>query len=191
MQSWVNVFTEMERSWYEGEEYITDSIWIGGGFFPHPNLFTQLGFNYGKDIDYTNSQPGVEFGVEPEFQLLLGRNLRVDLDHNYNQLEIPAGRLYTANISRVRVVYQFNRRMFVRTIVQNVHYDFNQEVYNDPGSVDDVYQRIATQFLFSYTVNPQTVVYVGYSDNIRAYDKQLLTQTDRVFFFKLGYAWVV
>jgi hypothetical protein len=191
MQSWVNFWGEMERSWYEGDEYITDSMWLGGGFFPHPNLFAQLGFNYGKDIDYTNVQPGVDFGINPEFQWLAGRNLRIELDHSYDQFNVAAGRLYTANVSRLRVVYQFNRRMFVRTIVQNVHINFNQEAYDEPDDQDDVYQKIATQFLFSYTVNPQTVVYVGYSDNIRATNQQPLTQTDRVFFFKLGYAWML
>ena len=191
MQSWVNVFAEAERTWYGGKEYNTDSIWMGGGFFPHPDLFTELGFFYGKQIDIRNNQPGVEFGINPEFQWLAGENLRLELDHAYNQLDVPAGRLYSANVSRVRVVYQFNRRMFVRTIVQNVHIDNNKQAFNEPEEVEDVEQYIATQFLFSYTVNPQTVVYVGYSDNIRAYNQQALTQTDRVFFFKLGYAWVI
>ncbi len=191
MQSWVNFWGEFERTWYEGDEYITDSMWLSGGFFPHPNLYTDLGFGLGKDIDYSNNRPGVFWEIESEIQWLAGRNLRIDLSHTYNQLETRPGRLYAANISRIRCVYQFNRRMFVRAIVQNVHYDFNKSVYDDPDDVDDVYQRIASQLLFSYTVNPQTVIYIGYSDNIRAYDNNPLAQTDRVFFFKLGYAWVL
>ena len=53
---------------------------------------------------------------------------------------------------------------------------------------------VFTQFLFSYKVNPQTVVFLGYSDNRNAFtDLQFnevpLTQSDRTLFLKLGYAW--
>jgi hypothetical protein len=48
-----------------------------------------------------------------------------------------------------------------------------------------------TQLLFSYKINPKTVLFLGYSDNhfgIKGID---LTRTDRTFFLKIGYALVL
>ncbi|GBE29378.1 MAG TPA: hypothetical protein ENH10_04780 [Bacteroidetes bacterium] len=191
MQSYFNVSGKISREWYQEQEYNDDNIWIGGGFFPHPDFMLEMGVFWGKDIDYTNSQPATNFSLHPGFNWLMGKNFRIDVNHTYDQLDVHEGTLYAANISRVRLVYQFNRRMFVRTIIENVYIDFNKEVYDEPEEQDGVYQGIATQFLFSYTLNPQTVLYLGYSDNIQAYNKQPLAQSDRVFFFKMGYAWMV
>jgi hypothetical protein len=52
-------------------------------------------------------------------------------------------------------------------------------------------KRLFSQLLFSYKVNPQTVLLVGYSDNYSGLRDLNLTQTDRTFFLKLGYAWVL
>ena len=51
-------------------------------------------------------------------------------------------------------------------------------------------KRLATQLLFSWKLNPQTVAYLGYSDTSFAGDDYDLTRADRTFFAKVGYAWV-
>lgn len=38
-------------------------------------------------------------------------------------------------------------------------------------------------------VNPRTVWFVGYTDNRMGTDEYVLTQQDRTFFTKVGYAW--
>jgi len=55
-------------------------------------------------------------------------------------------------------------------------------------------KTLFTQVLFSYKVNPRTVLFLGYSDNsLGLLDSDLartsLTRQDRTFFLKLGYAW--
>jgi hypothetical protein len=55
-------------------------------------------------------------------------------------------------------------------------------------------RSLFTQLLFSYKVNPQTVVFLGYSDNRQGFltpelTRTDLTRSDRTFFLKLGYAW--
>ena len=52
-------------------------------------------------------------------------------------------------------------------------------------------RRLFTQFLFSYKVNPQTVLYLGYSDNSVGTDRFGLLRADRTFFVKAGYAWLL
>ncbi len=48
---------------------------------------------------------------------------------------------------------------------------------------------VFTQFLFSYKINPQTVLFLGYSDNSLGMQGIDITRTDRTFFLKIGYAW--
>jgi hypothetical protein len=63
--------------------------------------------------------------------------------------------------------------------------------------VDSEDRHLFTQLLFSYKVNPQTVLFLGYSDNqqggdFTGFEQRIdLTPTDRTFFFKVGYALVM
>ena len=50
-------------------------------------------------------------------------------------------------------------------------------------------QTLFTQFLFSFKLNPQTVFFLGYSDNYFGMNGLDITQSDRTFFVKIGYAW--
>ena len=99
---------------------------------------------------------------------------------------------FIANLSQLRAVYNFNVRTFFRAIVQY------QNVERNPGKYAATVQREAktlfTQLLLSYKVNPQTVVFLGYSDNSLGVLTQDLVRTElsrngRTFFLKLGYAW--
>jgi len=56
-----------------------------------------------------------------------------------------------------------------------------------PASSRDLF----TQVLFSYKLNPQTVLFLGYSDNAFGSRGIDLVRADRTFFFKIGYAWVM
>ena len=51
-------------------------------------------------------------------------------------------------------------------------------------------ETLLTQFLYSYTLNPQTVLFAGYSENRLGIQGVTLEQTDQTFFVKLGYAWL-
>jgi hypothetical protein len=50
---------------------------------------------------------------------------------------------------------------------------------------------VASQVLYSYKVNPQTVLYLGYSDNSLEDDRiGDLSRTNRTLFAKFSYAWL-
>ena len=56
--------------------------------------------------------------------------------------------------------------------------------------VDSNSRRVGRQLLYSYKINPQTVFFLGYSDNhIDDDDLDGLQETDRTLFMKIGYAW--
>ncbi len=90
---------------------------------------------------------------------------------------------------RLRLFYHFNLRTFVRTIFQYRHITRNPELFVQ--AVEPKSEQLFTQFLFSYKLNPQTVVFLGYSDTSIGFEDLSLTRANRTFFVKLGYAWLL
>src|SRR5207253_6924595 len=106
--------------------------------------------------------------------------------------DIPAvatqrGRLFTAQVERVRAQYTFTPRMFVRAIVQNQRTARNTSFYID--DVDHRGGRLATQALFAYKLNWQSVLFFGFGD-LRGVtpDEGELEKQERQIFLKLSYA---
>ena len=119
----------------------------------------------------------------------MGRRLSLGFDHVFEKLNVEQGRFYNANLSNCHFVYQFNRRTFLRTILQYAHYNYNSNLYT--FLIDPKYKHFLTQILFSYKINPQTVLFLGYSDDYYGYLQIPLTRTNRTFFLKIGYALVL
>jgi hypothetical protein len=149
------------------------------------NLVTRLG----GAVDYANAQPGDVVLLSPRLEYRLGRRLEVHVEHTLERLTVSAGRLYTANLTQGRLVYHFGTRAFARAILQYTDVDRDPALFVE--AVPARTKRLFSQLLFSYKVNPQTVLLVGYSDNYAGLRDVSLTQTDRTFFVKLGYAWVL
>ncbi len=168
-----------------------DDVILNGcfGFRPFADLWLHLAWEAGDRIDYANTRAGRVLGLHPTVEYQLGRHLSASLDHNYQQLDVDRGRLYTANVSELRLVYQITRRAFVRTILQRYDYRRTTELYSEP--VEPRSRSLSTQLLFSYKLNPRTVIFLGYSDHYAGSRDISLTQTDRTVFFKLGYAFVL
>jgi hypothetical protein len=148
----------------------------------------------------------------------LGRHVRFDLSHEFRRLEIPDGRLFVANLSQIKIAYQVTVRMFFRAILQYQDVKENLALYplqcpgGLPGGPDCPFaprsKNLFIQLLFSYKINPQTAFFLGYSDSKDAFQEIVpfggppggppagfrdapLTPTSRIFFLKLGYAWVI
>ena len=146
-------------------------------------LFTGI---IGDRIDYTNVRLGSRIMLNPEIEIKPGRHTLLHLSHIFERLEVPSGRVYTANISYFRADYHFNVRTFFRAILQYLNYDYNAENYLVP--MYSKYKKLSTQLLFSYKINPRTVFFLGYSDNYLGSQYYDLTQNDRTFFAKVSYA---
>ncbi|HLP60463.1 MAG TPA: hypothetical protein VK186_16605, partial [Candidatus Deferrimicrobium sp.] len=164
-----------------------------GEFFistqPSGSLFFSLDAIYGDQIDFDNIRPATLLFLAPGLTYKMGRHLYLGLDHIFEKLNVDLGRLYTANVSNLRLVYQFNAQLFVRTILQYVDYDYNVGNYLFP--IDPRFKRLFTQVLFSYKINPQTVLFLGYSDNYYGNYTLRMTRSNRTFFLKIGYALVL
>ncbi len=179
------------KSYFNATLYDLDSV---RGFFnirPNGNLTASLGFVIGDTIDYDNSRAARELKLRPGITWNFGRHLFFQFDHTFQRLSVDNGRLFDAHLSDLRVVYQFTRRLLVRAIVQRVAIDRELSNNTFPDDTDAQTRRLLSQFLVSYKVNPQTMVFLGLTDQARGDDSATLTTSERSVFFKLGYAWVL
>jgi hypothetical protein len=174
---------------YAGEDFDTWSAGGDAGFWPTGWFFVGTSASYGHAIDYANAQGGDLLTVGPVGQCKVGRHLSATVGHTYERMDVPDGRLYTANASYVRTVYQLSPEAFLRAILQYVDCDQTPELYPYPVQPEE--QGLTSQVLFSYKLNPQTVLFLGYNDSHYGDQTVDLTQTDRTFFAKIGYAWTL
>ena len=159
-------------------------------FQVRPNAsFGYFGFaRVGEAIDFTNVQPADRIAVESVVDWNLGRRFELVVRHDFDRLDVDGGRLFTANLAQATAVYQIDVRTFVRLIGQYTLVDRDPERFVRP--VEEKTEQLFTQLLFSYKVNPQTVLFAGYSDTHLGTADVALTQRDRTIFLKVGYAFV-
>ena len=164
---------------------------LNGRIATRPNgaIILSTGFRWGDQVDFVHARAGTETSLQPAMTFLLGRHWQLQYNHTFNTLDLPEGRLFTANVAEPRIVYQVNRRTFVRAILQYTDVRRDPTLYETV--VDAESRNFFTQLLFSYKVNAQTVLYLGYSDNYVGSHQFNLIQANRTFFVKAGYAWLL
>lgn len=150
----------------------------------------QLNLNLlvGDRVDFEHARIGKRLRLAPGLQFFSGKRLHGTLSLIHETFDVDPGRLYAADLSELKTVYQFNRRAFIRLILQYADYDYNTRNYARPRAPE--FKHLLTQLLFTYKVDPQTALYLGYSDNHQGDSQIDLTQLNRTAFFKIGYAWV-
>lgn len=180
---------------------------IYGQFSPNANLFAECGVRAGDQLDFANTRNGDQIRISPSITYKVGRHISIGLDHTYQHLDVDvdgllgdgrsdSGRLFTANLTQLRGIYQFNTRSFVRAIIQYADIQRTPELYRDV--VDAETRDLFGQFLYSFKLTPQTVFFLGYSENQHAWedphrgmDSMGLTRSDWTVFIKIGYAWLL
>jgi hypothetical protein len=174
-----------------GGEYF--DLLEGGAYF---EIKPTGGFNFGilaqlgETIDLANVRKANQWLFVPEVYFNLGRRTSVRYSHTYQRLDTLASEeIYTANLAQARIQYMFTSRAFVRAILQYRWLHQNPLAYE--WEVVENSENLFTQFLFSYKLNARTVIFAGYSDNSMGLQTTGLFRTDRTFFIKLGYSWVL
>lgn len=153
----------------------------------HSQLYLNL--NAGGQVDYANVRDGDFVYLDGGLWYRFGRHLYIEPSLARERMEVEEGWLYTSTVAQLTASWQFDARTFVRVILQHVDDRFNAELYADGRGPE--YEDLFAQLLFSYKVNPQTVLFVGYSDTSSAAGDYGLTRTNRTVFAKVGYAWVL
>jgi hypothetical protein len=145
--------------------------------------------SYGDSIDYSNARLAKSLLLNPNIEFGIGKHLNVNINHIFERLSLEGNKIYVANLLQTKLVYNFNVRTFARAIVQYTDIDRDPGLYISP--VSEKTRALFTQLLFSYKINPQTVLFIGYSDNHLGFKGIDITRTNRTFFLKLGYALVM
>lgn len=158
---------------------------------PFKKLFAYFQVNAGDQIDFTNVKPATRMRLAPGFRYKATRNLELRFGYTNEKLNVDGGQLYDADIIETRAVYQFNIRMFVRALLQYTDISRNRDLYNRPDLISSRTRQLFPQVLFSYKLNPQTVLFVGYSSTRFGNDSFDYAETDRTLFVKVGYAWAM
>jgi hypothetical protein len=197
LESQVNVHGVFNRTFYDGQYFDTAYGMVTCRIRPFSG--SEIGFQglAGRTVDFINSRLANGLSLGPNASFHLFRHLNLVASHTYERLFLHSDTIYTANLSQVKLVWNFSVRAFVRAIVQYSDQKQNPAMYG--FLVDSRTKNVFTQFLFSYKLNPRTVAFLGYSDNALGgvFDSWIgpgrvgLTRTDRTFFMKLGYAWQI
>jgi len=176
-----------------GGVYYDNLDQFGANFELQPSGSVLLAFNVqvGDAIDYVNNQRAEILQANPMVELKLGRRVNITLDHSLRQLDVEGGRLFRANLSQLRLVYHFNVRTLIRGTFQYYNNTSDPSLYTGPHRPESEEETLYSEFLFSYKLNPQTVVFVGTSENQLGLPERPMGATDRTYFIKLGYAWLL
>ncbi|MEM8961250.1 MAG: DUF5916 domain-containing protein [Acidobacteriota bacterium] len=188
-QTWINFGSGGRTRFFRGRDFPGERfVWAEYSTQLNKTVRGGISARMNNDtIDFSNVQPADSYAIEPWFRFDIGKHIRVNLSHDFEELEVAGGRLFTANLTEMRFVYQFNKRFFVRLITQ--YFDLDREPSNYSFNVDQRVQDLFNQVLVSYKLNARTVFYLGYSDAYIADDERTdLVQQNRALFTKVGYA---
>jgi hypothetical protein len=156
-QSEISIGLAPNQEYYAGTTYHNFRWSSSFSIQATPDIALGLGVRGGENIDFNNAQQADSLTISPTATLNLGRRLSGDLAYDYQVFETKEGaRIFDVHLPQARLLYHFNRRAFVRTIIQ-----YEKVTY---GSASESETNLLTQFLFSYRVNAQTVFLAGYSD---------------------------
>lgn len=193
LQSFFYIEAERSRESYNGITYEMYTGFTNLHFQPLRDVQVFFNCSIGDRIDYANSRLGSRFRVSGEITYNIGKRLKLNVDHVYEKMRVNDESLYTANISQGSIIFHLNSRIFFRGILQYVNYRYNRENYL--FEVEPRYEELFTQFLFSYRLNPRTVLFLGYTDNYEGHrsfqsnNEFRLTQKNRTLFMKISYSW--
>lgn len=202
-------FRFANESFRNGNEVLTRNQLYYTVQFAVSRLVPQVSFDgwLGQDIDFFNNRVGhgarVNFStsLRPTTRLTMSTTTVLQWLSEHGATAGVEGRLFTAQVERVRAQYMFSPRMFVRAVVQNQRTSSNPLIYGVDLPLRD--GNLSSQLLFAYKVNWQSVLYVGYGDirdvneevvsvdpvnpQNRVYRRNFLL-SNRQLFFKLSYA---
>ncbi|MCB1051484.1 MAG: carbohydrate binding family 9 domain-containing protein [Acidobacteria bacterium] len=140
----------------------------------------------GEAIDVENVQSAQFYELNGSLGFYLGHHVESSLEYLIQDFDSETGHLFQAELFQSRWVLHFNQRCFLRWIaqIQDITYD----TYQLRAGFQD--KSWFNQVLFSYKLNPQSVLLAGYSDTSLGNETLDYLKADRTYFVKIGYAWL-
>ena len=191
LQSRVQMGIRPNRESFRGETFDDLRGDVRFQMRPWGDLGLELFVRGGETIDIVNVRQAEFLRIEPKIDFQIGRRLSGELQYLWQEFEVPdGGRFLEAELAQTTLVYHLSVRTFLRAILQYEKITRNPELYRIDAPVEPEEEELFTQFLFSYKLNPETVLFLGYSDVHQGFDRMSLTQRSRTVFLKVGYAFL-
>ncbi len=189
MQSWVQVQVSKGAERDGDQIFDIESIGFYTEFQPRGGISISVFGQFGESVDYANHRLGDQKVLEPVIDWNVNRYLLLSIQSVFMELDTKEGEeIFDARVVDARFTWQFSVRSFVRLSWQHAATSRNPDVYID--EIDAESRTDGRQLLYSYKLNPQTVFFLGYSDQyVNDDDLSSLTISDRSVFMKIGYAW--
>lgn len=136
--------------------------------------------NVGEQIDFSSGRVGRGTSLTATTTYRPIERLDLQFLASREWLNAAGSRVYTETIERIRAQYSFSAKSLVRVIGQY------RDVESGGGSHSG---NFLGSVLYSYKVNWQTVLFVGYGDDRVLLPDNTLVKTGRSLFFKVSYAY--
>jgi hypothetical protein len=190
LRAFVALPLQTERT---GAELLSTTVVELGVQIDPSRTFTRIGFeaDLGEQIDLANEQVGTGGDVSVYATLRPWSRLTLDLLAARRWLDVPLpgggkGRLFTADVMRGKALVHFSSRAYLRLIGQWVGTRRQPSLF--PFPVDPSSGGFEGSVLFTFKVNWQTALYVGYGDERALDETDTLRRTSRQIFAKISYA---
>jgi hypothetical protein len=192
----LNSFTQVDFS--------RNDVTIGGRIFerfqikPQITLqpggfFSQLVFSatLGDDTDFAQAREAQGLTYRLTVRLRPTDHLEVALTSQHRELDVKdAGghyaQLFQTRLGRIRAVYNFNSRSWLRLIGQYAETESNPDLYT--AAVTPKVGDFNGSVVFAYKLNWQTVLFLGYGDQRELDVREDLQPAANQAFFKISYA---
>ncbi len=142
----------------------------------------------GDEVDFTKHRLGHGSSISYSATIRPNDHLELRLNNGIRWLNVAGGRLFTAQSERIRATWTFNAKSYLRLVTQNLRTNQNRVRFDDQ-TLDQHSGSLASQLLFAYKLNWQTVLFVGAGDlhEVSAEEGDLFKSARQVF-MKLSYA---
>ena len=170
-----------------------NSIGLFAEIKPILGLQLKTYISYGDAIDYSNNRLGKRKQVIPSIKWNINEHLEIKLTQTYRRFDADNAKVFIARLTDFRATYQFSVLSFLRlsVIYNNTHRNADNYLYSPPEDIDSISKNFSTELLYAYKINPQTVFYLGYSDQHESESSfGDLIQNTRHAFMKFSYAWI-
>ena len=132
LESLVNLHANFLRTFYNGQYFDTAFGQAIGRIRPFSGAEVGVQAMAGQTIDYANSRLAQGLSVGPNLSLSIFRRLNLVASHAYERLFLHGDTIYIANLSQLKLVWNFSVRSFVRAILQYSDQEQNPAAYTFP-----------------------------------------------------------
>ena len=158
------------------------------------NVFISGDISLGDRIDFNNNRKGTQRRINSNIEYNISDHLKATLNYDWNFLKADGEEVFTTNVADLRIDYNFDLRHALKFSL--IHTKIERNLANQPAILpenlpDSERIELSTQLIYSYQVNPQSVIFAGYSDGALA-DDQIVNVRRNSYnvFMKFSYAWL-